>query len=82
MLKRKKIYWSLKNFYNNLKQSKMKANLITATIVNASLLMALVTPALSQIKRKPGSQGRSEYVQVEPNVKLHVTDLGEGEPWY
>jgi hypothetical protein len=28
----------------------MKANLITATIVNASLLMALVTPALSQSK--------------------------------
>jgi pimeloyl-ACP methyl ester carboxylesterase len=58
----------------------MKANLITATIVNASLLMALATPALSQTKRKPGSLGRSEYVQVEPNVKLHVTDLGEGEP--
>jgi pimeloyl-ACP methyl ester carboxylesterase len=58
----------------------MKANLITATIVNASLLMALVSPALSQTKRKPGSLGRSEYVQVEPNVKLHITDLGEGEP--
>jgi len=23
---------------------------------------------------------REEYIEVEPNVRLHVTDLGEGRP--
>jgi pimeloyl-ACP methyl ester carboxylesterase len=56
--------------------------LITATILNASLLMSLAIPvtALSQVKRKPGGLGRAEYIEVEPNVKLHVTDLGQGAP--
>ncbi|GAA3929714.1 alpha/beta fold hydrolase [Chitinophaga oryziterrae] len=27
---------------------------------------------------KPGA--RAEYIEVEPNVRLHVTDLGEGKP--
>jgi pimeloyl-ACP methyl ester carboxylesterase len=58
----------------------MKMNLITAAIANATLLMTLASPAFSQIKRKPGSLGRAEYIEVEPNVKLHVTDLGEGKP--
>lgn len=30
--------------------------------------------------RIPASLGRSEYVNVEPQVRLHVTDLGEGHP--
>jgi pimeloyl-ACP methyl ester carboxylesterase len=30
--------------------------------------------------RVNASLGRSEYIEVEPNVKLHVTDLGEGKP--
>ena len=58
----------------------MKLNLITATFINASLLMTLVSPAFSQLKRQPGSLGRAEFIEVEPNVKLHVTDLGEGAP--
>jgi len=30
--------------------------------------------------RKPASLGREEYIEVEKNVKLHVIDLGEGQP--
>ncbi|GAB3281890.1 alpha/beta hydrolase [Larkinella harenae] len=30
--------------------------------------------------RKPASAGREEYIEVEKNVKLHVVDLGEGQP--
>lgn len=30
--------------------------------------------------RKPASAGREEYIEVEKNVKLHVIDLGEGQP--
>jgi hypothetical protein len=32
------------------------------------------TPA----KEKPGN--RKEFIKVAPNVRLHVTDLGEGKP--
>jgi pimeloyl-ACP methyl ester carboxylesterase len=69
-----------KPILKNLKQRKMKMNLLTATIVNASLLMTLLSPAFSQVKRKPGGLARAEYVEVEPNVRLHVTDLGDGAP--
>jgi pimeloyl-ACP methyl ester carboxylesterase len=34
----------------------------------------------AQVKRIPASAGRAEYIEVEKNVKLHVTDLGEGQP--
>lgn len=34
--------------------------------------------AAAQTKRAAASAGRSEYVEVEKNVKLHVTDLGKG----
>jgi pimeloyl-ACP methyl ester carboxylesterase len=56
--------------------------LLTATIANATLLMTMMasSTALSQSNRQPGSSGRAEYIEVEPNVKLHVTDLGEGKP--
>jgi non-heme chloroperoxidase len=30
--------------------------------------------------RKPASAGREEYIEVEKNVRLHVVDLGEGQP--
>jgi pimeloyl-ACP methyl ester carboxylesterase len=56
--------------------------LLTATIANATLLMTMMasSTALSQSNRQPGSSGRAEYIEVERNVKLHVTDLGEGKP--
>lgn len=34
----------------------------------------------AQETRVPASAGRSEYIEVEKNVRLHVTDLGEGQP--
>lgn len=47
-----------------------------------SLLMTLVsTQALfAQGKRVPAAAGREEYIEVEKNVRLHVTDLGDGQP--
>ena len=42
-----------------------------------SFLLSLNTMN-AQTKRIPASFGRDEYVEVEKNVKLHVTDLGEG----
>lgn len=51
-------------------------------ILTASMIMTLITSqsAFSQTKRVPASAGRAEYVEVEPGVKLHVTDLGDGQP--
>lgn len=46
--------------------------LFFAFIVNQS--------TFAQAKRIAASAGRPEYVEVEPNVKLHVTDLGDGQP--
>jgi len=40
----------------------------------------LTNDAVAQTKRTPAAYGREEYVEVEKNVKLHVTDLGEGQP--
>lgn len=51
-------------------------------ILTTCLIMTLITSqsVFSQIKRVPASAGRAEYVEVEPGVKLHVTDLGDGQP--
>lgn len=46
-----------------------------------AILVSLFTHVVSaQNNRKPASAGRLEYIEVEKNVKLHVTDLGEGQP--
>src|ERR1035437_5491295 len=31
-------------------------------------------------EKKTNITARAEYIEVEPNVRLHVTDLGEGRP--
>jgi len=51
-------------------------------IFTTSLIISLITSqvAFSQTNRIPASAGRAEYIEVEPGVKLHVTDLGEGQP--
>ncbi len=46
----------------------------------AFLVSLIASQALAQSKRKPASYGREEFIEVEKNVKLHVTDLGEGRP--
>lgn len=49
-----------------------------------AILLIIITLAsntvLAQAKRIPASAGREEYIEVEKNVRLHVTDLGEGKP--
>lgn len=50
-----------------------------STMILAVLSNVLLTKTMNaQTKRVPASLGREAYVEVETNVKLHVTDLGEG----
>ncbi len=51
------------------------------TILAIVILVSLFTNSLiAQTKRVPASAGRAEYIEVEKNVRLHVTDLGTGKP--
>lgn len=54
----------------------MKTVAFTIALV-FTLILSQVTFAQS---RKPAAFGREEYIEVEKNVKLHVIDLGEGQP--
>lgn len=53
-------------------------NLILSIGLFTALLINL--QSFGQTNRTPDSYGREEYIEVEKNVKLHVTDLGEGQP--
>ena len=44
------------------------------------IILSIGQLVFAQSKRIPASAGRAEYIEVEPGVKLHVTDLGEGQP--
>ncbi|RYY60489.1 MAG: alpha/beta hydrolase [Chitinophagaceae bacterium] len=50
---------------------------LLATIVLA-LAVSTINPASAQ--RVPASAGRAEFVEVEKGVKLHITDIGDGQP--
>jgi non-heme chloroperoxidase len=50
----------------------------TKQMLLATVLVVNVFAAMAQ--RKPASLGREEYIEVEKNVSLHVTDLGTGTP--
>lgn len=53
------------------------------TLISTLILFCALTfnqSAFAQSKRIAASAGRAEFVEVEPNVKLHVTDLGDGQP--
>ena len=51
------------------------------SIAAIAILFTLFTNSLvAQSKRVAASAGRAAYIEVEKNVKLHVTDLGEGQP--
>ncbi|MEA5402894.1 alpha/beta hydrolase [Arcicella sp. DC2W] len=51
------------------------------TVLAIVILVSLFTNSLiAQTKRVPASAGRAEYIEVEKNVRLHVTDLGNGKP--
>jgi len=51
---------------------------ILKTIIMALVMSFAVDNTTAQINTT--SFGREEYITVEKNVKLHVTDLGEGKP--
>src|SRR5690554_30865 len=51
---------------------------ILKTIIMALVMSFAVDNTTAQINTT--SFGREEYITVERNVKLHVTDLGEGKP--
>jgi hypothetical protein len=46
--------------------------LLAATIGSVSLF--------AQRKRVPASAGRQELIEIEKDVKHHVTDIGDGQP--
>ncbi len=51
------------------------------TIKHTLLVFTILTVSAEAIAQKNDTSfGREEYVTVEKNVKLHVTDLGEGKP--
>lgn len=52
----------------------------TITFTVAFLFTFIQSQLLFAQTRKPASLGREEYIEVEKNVKLHVIDLGEGQP--
>jgi len=52
-------------------------NRIKQSVLSLMILTLLITTA--QAQRKNASLARSEYIEVEPNVRLHVTDQGEGK---
>lgn len=49
-------------------------------IIGLILLASISTTLFGQGKRVPASSGRLEFIEAEKNVKLHVTDIGEGQP--
>jgi non-heme chloroperoxidase len=58
-----------------IKKESMKAQLLATT-----MLLALGLTVSAQGKRVPASAGRQEFIEVEKGVKLHVTDIGDGQP--
>jgi non-heme chloroperoxidase len=50
-------------------------------IITAAIFSLLISSNTmnAQTTRVPASLGREEYVEVEKNVNLHITDLGEGK---
>ena len=32
------------------------------------------------VEKSKSDMNRAEYIEVEPNVRLHITDAGEGRP--
>ncbi|MGC5743809.1 alpha/beta fold hydrolase [Chryseobacterium sp. NFX27] len=56
-------------------------SVISAVIVLTALFVSCTGDNKPEEKTtgKP-AKARAEYIEVEPNVRLHVTDLGEGKP--
>ena len=60
----------------------------TKPIIAAIMLSAILFVSCSKENKSENesqnttttAKARAEYIEVEPNVRLHVTDLGEGNP--
>ena len=59
---------------------KLSTQMKTIAFTIAFLFTFIQSQFLFAQTRKPASLGREEYIEVEKNVKLHVIDLGEGQP--
>jgi len=51
-----------------------------AILASCVLTIVVANNSFAQEKRIPAAVGREEYIEVEKNVRLHVTDIGEGKP--
>lgn len=49
-------------------------------ILTIGMLISLFASEATFAQRTPAAFGREEFIEVEKNVRLHVTDLGEGQP--
>jgi non-heme chloroperoxidase len=59
----------------------MKTKTIFKKVKHAILCTVMIAGSSAvYAQRVPASFGREEFIEVEKNVKLHVTDLGEGKP--
>jgi non-heme chloroperoxidase len=60
----------------------MRTNRIINTKAGVLFSALALIPFLGigQSTRSQASLGRSEFIEVEPSVKIHVTDQGEGKP--
>jgi pimeloyl-ACP methyl ester carboxylesterase len=54
----------------------MKLKLILGT---AALLATVFVTSVQAQNAGKSTKARAEYIEVEPNVRLHITDLGEGK---
>jgi pimeloyl-ACP methyl ester carboxylesterase len=53
----------------------------TVLLLKAALLFEWISISVAAYGQKtPAAPAREEFIEVEKNVKLHVTDLGEGSP--
>lgn len=55
----------------------MKTTFLTSVLAISMVISQAVN---AQTKRTPASAGRAEFIEVEKGVKLHVTDIGDGQP--
>jgi non-heme chloroperoxidase len=59
----------------------MKIKTMIGTVfLFTTLLVSCNSENKSEKNTEKQKKTRSEYIEVEPNVRLHVTDLGEGKP--
>jgi len=52
----------------------------TASLLGGIILLASYSGKKDKGNNMPVAPARAEYIEVEPNVRLHVTDLGNGKP--